>query len=304
MDNLVPIKEATYSGDDLKEKSLKVLNGLDVSESTRADYRARIGLLLDFIKENGFGKSSFLDFKRFLAQRNDISVSTKAKYLSVAKVFLRELHKNGLIPIDVTTNIKGFRQGGKHKRFGLTQEEVNLLLENMRMLEPNCSNTRLKAVLSMLVYQGLRQIEIVRLDVADICLIRKTAMIKGKGQDDKEMIDLHPKTVNALKEYMDTCKIRDGALFVSISNHNRNGRITTRAVRDMVTGFLKKLQIQNSTHGFRHFFTTRLIELFKSDLLTVQKYTRHRSVETLQVYNDNIEKKETLQTYYNGFNFR
>ena len=46
------------------------------------------------------------------------------------------------------------------------------------------------------------------------------------------------------------------------------------------------------------------IELFKADLLTVQKYTRHKSVETLQVYNDNIEKKETLQTYYAGFDFK
>ncbi|MFA6293874.1 MAG: tyrosine-type recombinase/integrase, partial [Victivallales bacterium] len=72
----------------------------------------------------------------------------------------------------------------------------------------------------------------------------------------------------------------------------------------MVTDSLKKLEIQNSTHGFRHYFTTRLIELFKADLLTVQKYTRHHSVETLQVYNDNIGKKETLQTYYSGFDFK
>jgi len=204
----------------------------------------------------------------------------------------------------VTTNVKGFKLGKKHKRFGLTQEEVNVLLENMGMVEPNCQNRRLNAILSLLIYQGLRQIEIARLDVSDICLSKKTAMIKGKGQDDKEVIDLHPQTVHALRVYVGTCRIRDGALFVSMSNNHKNGRITTRALRELVTGFLKKMEIQNSTHGFRHFFTTRLIELFKTDLLTVQKYTRHKSVETLQVYNDNISKKETLPTYYKGFDFK
>lgn len=303
MDEIVPVLETAYTENDLKEKSLKVLNGLDVSEGTRADYVSRVGMFLQFVQDNGFSRNSFLDFKRFLAQRNDLSVSTKAKYMTVAKVFLRELHKHGLIPVDVTINIKGFKQGKKHKRFGLSQEEINVLLENMKTLEINCQNNRLKAVLSLLIYQGLRQCEIVRLDVSDVCLSRKTALVKGKGSDDKEQIDLHPQTVQSIKDYTDCCKIRDGSLFVSMSNNNRNGRITTRALRDLVTAFLKKLQIQNSTHGFRHFFTTRLIELFKADLLTVQKYTRHKSVETLQVYNDNIEKKETLPTYYKGFEF-
>jgi site-specific recombinase XerD len=303
MDALIPTQGTSYTGDDLKEKSLKVLGSLDVSESTRADYVARISFFLQFVKDNGFDRNSFLNFKRYLAQRNDLSVSTKAKYMTVAKVFLRELHKQGIIPFDVTVNVKGFKQGKKHKRFGLSQEEVNILLENMKLMELNCENYRLKAMLSLLIYQGLRQIEIVRLDVSDICLSRKTALVKGKGSDDKELVDLHPQTVHSIKSYVDCCKIRDGALFVSMSNNNKNGRVTTRTLRDLITGFLKKLQIQNSTHGFRHFFTTRLIELFKADLLTVQKYTRHRSVETLQVYNDNIEKKETLPTYYKGFEF-
>ena len=303
MDALIPTQGTSYTGDDLKEKSLKVLGSLDVSVSTRADYVARISFFLQFVKDNGFDRNSFLNFKRYLAQRNDLSVSTKAKYMTVAKVFLRELHKQGIIPFDVTVNVKGFKQGKKHKRFGLSQEEVNILLENMKLMELNCENYRLKAMLSLLIYQGLRQIEIVRLDVSDICLSRKTALVKGKGSDDKELVDLHPQTVHSIKSYVDCCKIRDGALFVSMSNNNKNGRVTTRTLRDLITGFLKKLQIQNSTHGFRHFFTTRLIELFKADLLTVQKYTRHRSVETLQVYNDNIEKKETLPTYYKGFEF-
>ena len=303
MNELQPIEQTSFSDIELKDKSIEILNGLDVSVNTRADYIARISFFLNFIQTDGFDRNTFLEFKRYLASRNDITVSTKAKYLTVAKVFLRELSKQGIIPVDITINIKGFKQGKKHKRFGLTQEEVKLILENLQELPDTCKTSRLKAILSLLIYQGLRQIEIIRLDVKDICLARKTALIQGKGHDDKEIIDLHPRTVEAIEKYMDICRIRDGALFVSMSNNNRNGRITTQALRDIVTSCLKELSIENSTHGFRHYFTTRLIELFKADLLTVQKYTRHKSVETLQVYNDNLEKKATLGTYYDGFDF-
>jgi site-specific recombinase XerD len=290
------------SSTDLRTKALQILNGLDITEASRNDYRSRISCFLDYVQEQKFNNNTFLEFKRYLASRNDVAVSTKAKYLTVARVFLKELHKQGIIPIDVTLNVKSFKQGKKHKRFGLNEDEIHKLLEYLNSIDDTPENTRLKALFSLLIFQGLRQIEIVRLDVSDIDLARQTALIQGKGRDDKELINLHPRTVEALKTYMNICEIRSGALFVSRSNNNRNGRITTKSLRELVTSFLKKLDIQNSTHGFRHFFTTRLIEYFSNDLLTVQKFTRHRSVETLQVYNDNISHRENLPKYYQAFN--
>ena len=101
---------------------------------------------------------------------------------------------------------------------------------------------------------------------------------------------------------MTFCKVRSGPLFVSNSNNNQSGRLSTKSIRNIVTTFLKNLNIRNSTHGFRHYFTTKLIELFSNDLLTVAKFTRHKSVETLQVYNDNISRKNNLPKYYEAFN--
>jgi site-specific recombinase XerD len=285
----------------LHEKALQIFEGLDVSESSQKDYKSRIWLYLQYLQEHPFNRNTFLDFKRYLAGRNDVSVATKSKYLTVARVFLKELNKLGVITVDVTQNIKGFQQSRKHKRFGLNQQEINILLTKIEDLPVNPKNARLKAVLSLLIFQGLRQIEIVRLDAEDISLPRKTALVHGKGRDDKELIDLHPRTVEALHSYMDLGRVKSGALFVSHSNNNRSGRITTRTIRELVTSFLKNLNIENSTHGFRHFFTTKLIEHFSNDLLTVAKFTRHKSVETLQVYNDNISRKNNLPKYYQAF---
>lgn len=274
---------------------------LDVSETTRQDYKYRIGMFLDFVKKNGINTNSYLEFKRCLMSRTDLSISTKNKYLATAKIFLKELSRQGVLPTDITQNIKVFSQDKKHKRDGLNQKEINKLVEQLKQLAITPQNARLKAIFSLLALQGLRQIELVRLNVKDIDLVSKTAFVQGKGRDDKEPIDLHPETVKALKDYLRANKKASGALFTCQSNNHLNQRLTTRAVRKIVTDTLRKLGIDKSTHGFRHYFTTTLIKTYKGDLLEVAQYTRHKGLEMLQVYNDSIKKQADLPRYYNAF---
>ena len=286
---------------DMQTKAERIFDLLDVSEATRQDYKYRIGKFLNFIQERGANRNSFLDFKRALAERKDIAVATKNKYLATAKIFLKEANRLGDISADITQNIKAFSQSKKHRRDGLNDEEMSRLTEAMQALPETPQNTRLKAVISLLVFQGLRQVEIIRLDVRDLDFIGKTAFIQGKGRDDKEPIDLHPEAIKALQAYLKTNKIADGALFTSQSNNSKNQRLTTRAIRDIVKKTLNALGIEKTTHGFRHYFTTTLIKTYKGDLLEVAQYTRHRSIEMLQVYNDNINRKADLPRYYQAF---
>lgn len=274
---------------------------LDVSETTRQDYKYRIGMFLDFIKKNGINMNSYLEFKRCLISRTDLSISTKNKYLATAKIFLKELSRQGILPTDITQNIKVFSQDKKHKRDGLNQDEINRLVDQLKQLPATPQNARLKAIFSLLALQGLRQIELVRLNVKDIDLVSKTAFVQGKGRDDKEPIDLHPETVKALKDYLRANKKVSGSLFTCQSNNHLNQRLTTRAIRKIVTETLRKLGIDKSTHGFRHYFTTTLIKTYKGDLLEVAQYTRHKGLEMLQVYNDSIKKQADLPRYYNAF---
>jgi site-specific recombinase XerD len=146
--------------DEAKSKADKIFDYLDISENTRIDYKFRIGLFLGYIKEKGLDCNSFLEFKRYLVSRTDFTVSTKNKYLATAKIFLKELNRQGLLPVDITQNIKTFSQNKKHKRDGLNDDEVNLLTDKIRQLPITPQNTRLKAILSLLTLQGLRQIEI------------------------------------------------------------------------------------------------------------------------------------------------
>lgn len=292
---------ALIATDDFKARADKVFDLLDASESTRAEYKQRIGLFLDFVKDKEFNCNIFLEFKRHLAGRTDFGISTKNKYLVTARVFLKELNRCGLLPSDITQNVKTFKQDRKHKREGLNDAEIKLLTEKIRQLPDTQQNLRLKAILSLLALQGLRQIEVIRLNVQDVDFVSKTALIQGKGMDDKELIYLHPETVRALKEYLQANKIADGALFISKSNNSRNQRLTTRSLRGIVKETLKQLGIEKSTHGFRHYFTSALIKAYKGDLLEVARYTRHKSLEMLQVYNDNIKLQADLPRFYETF---
>jgi integrase len=286
---------------EMRTEAEEIFNLLDVRENTRRDYKARIGLFLKFLKENGLNRDTFLRFKRYLTERNDIKPATKNKYLASARVFLKELNRIGKLPADITQNIKSFTENKKHKKDGLSDREITTLMAHVKALPISPQTARIKALLSLFIFQGLRQIEVVRLDVSDIDFIRTTASIHGKGQDDKELIYLQPETINALKEYLTLNHIKDGALFVSQSNSNKNNRLSIRGLQKIVNDILCELDIKKNIHGFRHYFTTKLIKVYKGDLLEVSRYTRHKSLEMLQVYNDNIKAQADLPRFYGAF---
>lgn len=284
---------STYTGvfnydrfKDIKE----LFKSLDLSDNTIKDYIYRLNKFKDFINDNGLSEDILLKYKRFLKYSN-FSTSTRNKYLITAKIFLNELKKNSQIKIN--TDIKLFRQDKKHKRTGLNSEEVKKIIEHLHTTQ----DTRLKALVSLLLYQGLRQIEIIRLNSEDLDLTTGTARIQGKGQDDKEIIYLHQETIKNLQEYIKQYKITSGALF----RNNRGQRLTTRGLRFIVKEIFKQAGINKGLHGFRHFFTTELIKAYNGNIFEVMKYTRHRNIETLQVYNDNLNTLNNIQVFYDTF---
>jgi len=77
--------------------------------------------------------------------------------------------------------------------------------------------------------------------------------------------------------------------------------MSTRGLRQIIKDVLNKLEIDKNVHGMRHWFVSRLVKQYKGDLLEVARYTRHRSLEMLQIYNDNIKAKQDLPRYYKTF---
>ncbi len=278
-----------------------VFDQLDVAESTRTEYKWRLGGFVSFLGKEPLTTESYLQYKRYLGSRTDLSVSTKNKYLVAARVLLKELTRRGLLPMDITLNVRFFQQSKKHKQEGLNDQEIGELTAWLRGLEPTPANARLKAIICLLALQGLRQVEVCRLDVADLDLVARTALVRGKGRDDKEAIDLTPQTVRALKGYLKTARVADGPLFPSWHHNPRYTRLTPRAVRLFIRQALDNLGIDKTTHGFRHYFTTKLLTAYKGDLLEARQYTRHSGLEMLRVYDDRRKQQADLPRFYRAF---
>lgn len=279
----------------------QVFDGLDVRDTTRYEYKIRIKHFLAFIMTTGLTVNSFLDYKRTLEANSEYSTASKNKFLTCARIFLRECHRLGLLPRDITTNVKGFRQSSLHKLSGLNDSDVYLICQ---WVKAHPDKLREHALLSLLLFNGLRQAEICQITLDDVNLDDQTLFILGKGRDDKERVYLHPETARALKRYIES-KDFDDPSYLFTAQKQTNGaevvKLTERGLRYIVKAIFAEVGIDKNVHGFRHYFTTKLIKSMPGQLTTVAQFTRHRSLSMLQVYNDTILQENDLPTYYATF---
>lgn len=282
MSNLVqPLIPNNYSA---------VFDNLDVAESTRIDYCYRLPLFVSYVNLYGFDTNTYLNYKRHL-RATAWSISTKNKHLIVARVFLREMHRQGLIPTDITQNVKAFKQSKQHKKRGLNDIEVKRLTTWLSDLPDMPENDRLKAIFGLLLLQGLRLIEVCRLDFEDLDFENERLFVWGKGRDDKEPVPLLPQSVTYLRQYLRSNGIKEGALFRSNSHSRMGRRLSTRGLREIISVIFKMLHINKTAHGTRHYYTSKLLKHMPGELLDVAQFTRHRSIEMLREY-DNRNKQD------------
>lgn len=273
-----------------------VIDSMDVSECTRLQYHHDIRHLLAWLGERQLYPNVLLDWKKHLRDRVDIGTGTKAKYLSVARAFFRELYRQRLIPLDVTAGVKGFKVDRAHKRPPLADAEIDSAIA---FIKDDGESARDRAIIALLLYQGLRRVELTRLRVEDFNKAEKGLMVLGKGQDDRVSVNLHPRSLAALEKYLACAELKSGSLFPSPKAPQSS--LSSSALWRIVMRVHKRLGLQRrNAHAWRKAFTTRLIQS-GMNLLEVQGYTRHASLQMLQVYYNRLESAKTLPVYYAAF---
>lgn len=280
-----------------------IFDTLDIQPSTKSEYQKRILKFLRFMETQTITRDLLLAYKQYLRDDNTLGVASKNKYLTTARIALREMYRQGLTPVDLSVGVSSFQQNIKHKVNGLTEEEVARICEYLQTQDGSFKSARLRALVSLLLFQGLRQIEICRLDFNDIDLANGTINVLGKGRNDKEHIHLHKTTIKALRSYSRASHTKYGPAFYSLNGRNKGQRLTTRGLRQIIQNLFNELGIEKTVHGSRHFFTTELIKHYKSDLTTVARFTRHNSLEMLTVYNDEIASENDAELLSKAFRY-
>jgi integrase/recombinase XerC len=157
--------------------------------------------------------------------------------------------------------------------------------------ESSLKGKRDRAILVLLWSNALRRSELAQTNIADFDPMGKTLRIKGKGRGSYELVSLGASAIAAIQAWLEAREEKNpnAPLFCSVNPGYRHGRLTPQAIynivsdRSLLAGIKKKM----SPHRIRHSSITAALDATNGDVRAVQKLSRHSSLNTLMVYDDN-----------------
>lgn len=216
-------------------------------------------------------------------QQRKLAPNTINLRLSSVRSFVEHCYRAGII--DWQINVRGLKKHAYKDTRGPEREDYLKYLRHLQQCaDAHTLGVRNLAIVRLLHDCGLREVEVHRLDVADVDIVKRRVAVLGKGQHDKLWITTPDPTTQALTHWM--CKRQEtpGALFLN----DRGKRLTTRSIRRMVTITSQAAGIAAiAPHQLRHAAITRALVLTNGNVQAVQKFARHKDPKTTMIYDDN-----------------
>lgn len=228
-------------------------------------------------------------YKSYLMDERQLSQVSVSTYLTALRRFVQYLVERGDLPENTARTVKGNRRPTEHTRHVLSEAEITRLTD---ILETATTlGRRDRAIILLMLYAGLSEIEIVRANVEDLeqTLLGWFLRVQGKGhtvKDQQVLID--PPVMDAIRLYLDVRgRIRpEQPLFVSHGHRSEGKRLNTRSVRTRVNHALHQADLKRpgiTPHSLTH--TAALLWL--NDGLTleeVKQRMRHGTLDTTMIY--------------------
>ena len=164
-------------------------------------------------------------------------------------------------------------------------------LSRVRVAATRSEDPLTQPVVTILLDTGLRVSELCGLDLDDMDLEDKSALvIGGKGEKDRTVLFTQA-TVDAVEAWMPIRNARaniceDDGERRSLLLSSRGRRINPRSVQKLIDRLADAADIPRSRlspHTLRHTFATGLLER-GADLVTIQRLLGHASIATTRVY--------------------
>lgn len=269
------------------------LNFIDVSEKTRDTYKIALKQFCGYLLDKGIStptRDEIIEYREFLKENH--KPTTINSYLIAIRNLYSYLEYEGITK-DITKNIKGIKLEQKHLKRGLSKEEISKVLDV-------CKDNRERLMVKMMINLGLRCNELVNIQLEDFYDDKGVIMLKvlGKARNGlkQDSIKVDNRLFDMISNYVREYSITN-YLFTSTSNHNKNGKLTTKTIRYIVTNLFKKAGLDMnmlSSHSTRHTTVELLLEN-GVDIREVSEFVRHRSISTTMIYSKEINQR-TSQT--------
>ena len=274
----------------LVELMQRYLKFIDVSENTTKAYNVGLIQFNEYLKANGIKeptRETIIEFREYLLETH--KPKTVNLYLIAVKNFYSWLEYEGITK-DISKKIKGIKLEQRHLKRGLSQEEIKQVLGV-------CKDIREELLVKLMITCGLRCNEVVNIEIQDFYKDGDAIMLKvlGKGRDGlkQDLVRIDNRLFELIKEYCKEYNVTD-YLFTSTSNHNTNGKLTTKTIRYIITNLFKKADLDMemiSCHSTRHTSCELLLES-GMPIQEVSEFLRHRSLATVMVYAKELNQKK------------
>ena len=313
-------KIAKYSYEDVEEIFLdnyeevlkKYIAGGNPSEDTLKNYFGQIREFLSWCKDNDFKplriqEPHIILYRDFLIEKKQ-KVNTVAAKLNAIRKFYYLAQKFHIITENPAEDVKAPRDpdAALVNIPYLTAGKLEYLFHSI----PGETEKELrdKVIIAFMAIEGLRTVEIHRLNEEDINAEQQTIFIHGKGKN--AMIYPRNDTFALLMRYLeskDRFRIKavkqnyeDGLtpVFTSTSNNMYGHRINRTCVRDAVNKWLAVVGLKEkgkAGHMLRHTCATLLYKETK-DLKQIQETLRHSNINMSSKYAHLTDRQENRYT--------
>ena len=269
----------------VKDYVEKFLNYIDVEEKTRDTYKIALKQFCGYLMSKGINtptRDEIIEYRELLKENH--KPTTVNSYLIAIRNLYSYLEYEGITK-DITKNIKGIKLEQKHLKRGLSKEEISKVLDV-------CKDNRERLMVKMMINLGLRCNELVNIQLEDFYDDKGVIMLKvlGKARNGLKQDSIKVDNRLFVREYSIT-----DYLFTSTSNHNKNGKLTTKTIRLTITNLFKKADLDMnmlSSHSTRHTTCELLLEN-GVDIREVSEFLRHKSLSTTLVYSKEINQRNS-----------
>jgi integrase/recombinase XerC len=147
------------------------------------------------------------------------------------------------------------------------------------------------AILCTLYSLALRRSELVNTDLEHLDVNEGTLSVLGKGKTQRTKLTLPEPTKKALASWIEVRGTQEGPLFYGMDKGGRlKGGLTGNGLYHLVKTLGRGVGITTRVHGVRHTAITQAVRAASAaslDLSKVMQFSRHSSLNVLEIYVDN-----------------
>lgn len=281
------------------EKFLDSLRQRNASHHTVKAYNTDLANFSAYLGAREWRSIDHLTIRGFLSHlyEKGLSKTSVARALAAVRSFYKWLAQEGLVEQNPAALVSTPKLPKKLPRVP-TIEEMNTVLD-AQMPEAASFPERDRVMFELLYGCGIRNSELIGINLDDIRLSSEAILIRGKGKKER-YVPFGDSVKAALAAYLPVRQQRlaehkknTSALLIN----QRGGRITTRSVGRIIKkiAIAKGLSPDVHPHTLRHAFGTHMLEE-GADLRSIQEMLGHERLSTTQRYTQ-LSMKHVLEVY-------